>query len=429
MANQPPFSLAQTVFMLSLGSNYLFGKTADQPTLLKEIQAYLGTPGGSSGDFFEMLNGPNPSYQSLSAPDWKTVWGPAVYQAKDNPGATNTMFVAYSATEKCYVVAIAGTNPLGDSALFFEDLDVSPANMVAWPPTISGGTLTWTPSPNPPSSTPAIAAGTAGGLSALFGLAALGINPVNNVVTANPVTVQGYLQSVASSGATLVFTGHSLGGALSPTMALMLYPTPATVGGWGAVRILATAGPTPGTAGMAGLFSANYAPVAIPAYDLYNNGAFQSFTFWNQNYSNKYDVVPRAWDQLYGLVTQPARPLIDFWPSFFADNAALAPVAVPPDPAPGPTAFNMVANMQTRAGYQGQTTQYYAPAVPHNPFTGIFGTWSTGDAYPKSWKPTPPPKQVLLFDPDLVHWILDAHLDQYPYAFLGQTAPKFPAHK
>jgi hypothetical protein len=425
MVNQPSFSLAQTVFMLSLGSNYLFGKVADQPTLLKELQAYLGTPGGSSGDFFEMLNGPNPNYQSLSAADWKTVWGPAVYKAKDNPGATNAMFVAYSATQNCYVVAVAGTNPLGDSALLFQDLDVQPADMVAWPPKIANGTVSWTPCPSPASSVAAIDKGTSLGLDALFALQGPGLNPETAKVTQN-MTLQGYLQSVASSSATLIFTGHSLGGALAPTLALMLYPTPAT-SGWSAVRILATAGPTPGTQGVANLFAVSYAPAAIPAYTLYNQ-AFATFSFWNQNYSNVFDVVPRAWDKLAGLVTKPPRPDADFWPSFFARGAEL-------EPKLGKKVFDMVADMQTRSGYQQAitavppTTPFYAPAVPHNPFTGIFGTWSTGDDYPKSWTPTPPPKQVVFFTPDLVHWILDAHLDQYPYAFLGQTAPKFPAHQ
>jgi hypothetical protein len=352
------------------------------------------------------------------------VWGPAVYKAEENPGATNAMFVAYSASESCYVVAIAGTNPLGDSALLFEDLDVKPADMVAWPPTISNGTLRWTPSASPNASVAAIDKGTSLGLAALFALTGPGLDPTTSKVTQN-VTLQSYLQSVTSSSSTLIFTGHSLGGALAPTLALMLYPTPAT-SGWSAVRILATAGPTPGTRGVADLFAANYAAVAIAAYTLHNQ-AFASFTFWNQNYCNVFDVVPRAWDKLAGLVIRPPRPDADFWPSFFARGGELQPEL-------GQKVFNMVGDMQNRSGYrQGinaapPATPFYAPAMRHNPFTGIFGTWSTGDDYPKNWTATLPPKQVFLM-PDLAHWILDAHLDQYPHAFLGQTAPKFPAHQ
>lgn len=451
MTNYPPFSLPQTAFMLSLGSNYLFDKTADDTTLLKDIQAYLGTPQGGSSFFFNILNTPSPNYQCLAfggtatAGDWKTVWGPAVFRAPYNPGATNAVYVAYSANQNVYVVAIAGTNPTGDSALLFQDLDVNPAHMVAWPPQIvksetAPWTLKWTdsPNPNPPTSVAAIDLGTSQGLTALFNLPGDGASSSTSQLLP-------YLQSVANSNATLIFTGHSLGGALSPMFGLLCYPNGASGSGWGNIYLLPTAGPTPGTAAVAALFKTNYPPVAVSytPYKPTSGGAFAVFNYWNNNYSNQWDVVPRAWDNLTlgtadapvanALVTQPALPKLEHWPSFFAASTPLEEITL------GPSVYGMVSDMQTRAGYVAlkNETPYYAPAVPHNTFTGQWGSWSwaTNDPYPATWVPSDPvpPFKVLLFlkgltpPGGLIPWILNAHLDQYPYAFLGATAPKVPS--
>ncbi|MEI9928175.1 MAG: hypothetical protein WDN44_11360 [Sphingomonas sp.] len=83
------------------------------------------------------------------------------------------------------------------------------------------------------------------------------------------VTLKAYLDSVADPAETLIFTGHSLGGALAPTLALLLYPAPpasptANVARWANIFILPTAGPTPGTQAIADLFAAAYPPTDAP---------------------------------------------------------------------------------------------------------------------------------------------------------------------
>lgn len=428
--NLPPFALPQSVFMISLASNVLFGQTLD---LQKKINDYLGVAGQAEGEFFQKMNTPNPLYQCLTppssndTPDWQTAWGPAVFRAKFNPGATNAIFVAYSAGLMTYVVAIAGTNPLGANALLFQDLDVLPKNMKAWPPTQTSDTppqLSWTSAPNPASTQPALAEGTSEGLERLFELEA-----VSSTSPKTPVTLQAFLKGVEDPEATLIFTGHSLGGALSPMLALLLYPQPSVKPSpWQNVYILPTAGPTPGNQGLADIFKQAYPPQPISVYTPGGKiGGFAQFTFWNKNYANVHDVVPRAWNELSGLVTQPARPLLEWWPSFFAGGARLAPVSrIVHVEALGPYAAGLVDKMTTRAGYSGGETPYYVPAVQQVTFTGQWGKWNKHAGYPWSWDPKTPPEKLWTML-GLGSYILNAHLSQYPFAFLGASTPA-PAH-
>ncbi|MEI9928176.1 MAG: hypothetical protein WDN44_11365 [Sphingomonas sp.] len=61
------------------------------------------------------------------------------------------------------------------------------------------------------------------------------------------------------------------------------------------------------------------------------------------------------------------------WTSFFAGGAVLEPLL-------GVSVHAMIDDMQTRSGYvaggsQLSYTPFYAPALPHAPFTGTWGTW------------------------------------------------------
>lgn len=412
-----PFSLAQTVYMLSLGANFLFEKTGDREILRKKIRAYLGAPGEASGPFFETLNQPSASYQCLArAPgvtgpaDWQTAWGPQVFKHLTDIGAANTVFVAFSRALKTYVVAIAGTNPSGCSAIEREDLHVDHSKMRAWPPEEVDGKLKWSLRPDPKPEKAAVSQGTSDGLSDLYELEATSLHS-----PAKPESLKAFLSAVASKDATLVFTGHSLGGALSPTLALLLCPKP-EASGWGEVHVLATAGPTPGNAGLGTLFRAAFPPKPIPDYPPPAHDGAARFTKWNVNYADIFDVVPRAWDKLDGLVTKPEDETGP-WPSFFAGGATLGPLFAASTVAP------ILNRIMAKAGYgSGKATPYYEPPLEREEFSGVWGHWLKGKSYPPVWKELTPPIRINAA-PDLSKWILNAHLPQYSYAFLGTHAP------
>ena len=106
-----------------------------------------------------------------------------------------------------------------------------------------------------------------------------------------------FLTKAANGSSTLIFAGHSLGGALSPTLALFLYPQPQE-SGWKQVLVLPTAGASPGNEPFAKLFAAAYPPVA--------SGVSAPYGTWNTNYANAADAVPHAWNLLDEvIISQP----------------------------------------------------------------------------------------------------------------------------
>lgn len=214
------------------------------------------------------------------------------------------------------------------------------------------------------------------------------------------------------------------------------------------VFVLATAGPTPGTQGFANLFftpaaapvigaldpiltvypplpppaaTGSYAPVAT---DAPQSAATWQFSYWNVIYANTYDVVPRAWNALANLVQQPNSTSGGNCPSFFGGGLTLSPVKFPLDlVAPGPDAYTLVTDVMGTSGYVGDSTNYYVPCLLHVPFNGVFGDWTSSGTYPPApWTPAVPTGPVSSLG-DLKSVILNAHLGQYPSAFLGYPCP------
>ncbi|MBE4949035.1 lipase family protein [Chryseobacterium culicis] len=222
---------------------------------------------------------------------WELVWGPALIEEKDKKGiptgvADNALYVVKSEsvafpggpTLPTYVVAIAATNP---SSLYdWETEDFSVAEVVNW--------TTYNPSNFAPSAynntDPYISKGTATGVSILLEL----ISP-NNAASPN-TTLQQFLAALhPEPGTAIIFCGHSLAGALSPTLALYLKENK-DLNAFGVTLVYPTAGPTPGEAKFADLFNSKFPP--LPPGWQQQTGTYQS---WNTMHWNDLDVVPHAW--------------------------------------------------------------------------------------------------------------------------------------
>jgi hypothetical protein len=193
---------------------------------------------------------------------WQVVWGPAVYELPTSDRPDNVMFVARNGGVPGLprlVVSIAGTNPYSFLDWIVEDFLVS--TQVPWP------------SGQPFALGRRIALGTFIGLSVLQTLKPGAAQPGAGA------TVRDFLAAQVAGGPTAVnLGGHSLGGALSPTLALWLHDTqrdwdPA---GHASLSVLPSAGPTAGNQEFAAYSDAKIGPLVTRLH-------------------NPLDVVPHAW--------------------------------------------------------------------------------------------------------------------------------------
>ncbi|PVM90902.1 lipase family protein [Caulobacter endophyticus] len=210
--------------------------------------------------------------------DWSIAWGPV---ASSHEGADPTalyyadnMLYAASASVNgapCLVVAMAGTNE--DDAYDWLAEDFSIVRQIDWP--YGNGGFDG-------AATPKISHATATGVADLLAMKdpkAGGIQAfVGDWTKANP-------------GGTVIFTGHSLGGALSPSLAMA---TVSQNGGPFADTTLLTlpsAGPTPGNPDFAALYT-HFFPTPAPGSA--NAGPVP----FNTDLVNVHDVVPTAWNDV-----------------------------------------------------------------------------------------------------------------------------------
>lgn len=223
--------------------------------------------------------------------DWDLVWGPALIEETDEKGkptgvADNALYVAQcntvafpgGPTLPTYVVAIAATNP---SSLYdWETEDFSVSEVVNW---ATYDPANFTPSPYN-GTDPYISKGTATGIGILLGL----ISP-NHAASPN-TTLQQFLTDLNPDPSTaIIFCGHSLAGALSPTLALYLKENK-DLDAFGVTLVYPTAGPTPGETAFANLFNNAFPP--LPSGWKAQTGDYQN---WNTMHWNDLDVVPHAW--------------------------------------------------------------------------------------------------------------------------------------
>lgn len=266
------WDIHQQTFALSLASNALQDRKAPLASLQAAIEQLV------------------PSYIQKGADQglkgWDVVWGPTVWKhpmpPKKDPitGPDNTWYIANNPTSvfpdgtfNTYVVAIAGTastygwwdedfrvNYVVDFLEFAKNI-ASPPKPAARP--INDAKNTY------------VALGTAGGVFALLSTKA----PTS---AKNPgKTVVDFLSSIPPQSR-VIFTGHSLGGALSPTLALILQVSK----GLQNVYTYPTAGPTPGNGNFVKLFTSKNPSQSTGPH---------IWQAWNGNLYNKLDVVPQAW--------------------------------------------------------------------------------------------------------------------------------------
>lgn len=208
--------------------------------------------------------------------DWEIVWGPAMFRFPATTYDDNMMFVVRHLHQKgTYAIVVRGTNPTSLSNWLLEDFAVE--RLVPWRygkphPQLDAG----------------ISLGTAIGLTALQNMRATASVPGSGLDLVEFLI--GELLKNRSNHINLYITGHSLGGTLTPAMAMWLHDIRKPIHGEGSwdeddrVRIHAypVAGLTPGNAGFAKYFDKHFAPSATNCCE----------RIWNY-----LDVAPHCWDE------------------------------------------------------------------------------------------------------------------------------------
>lgn len=240
--------------------------------------SYLGEQLKGSDDEVERQLAPCLTSELAKQPltqGWTLAWGPAVYKFAVGKLDDNMMYVVRSKADPAHLaIATRGTNAKSILDWLVEDFDVD--DQLAW-------------EYGRPASGAKIAKGTSEGLHILQTMTAEG-GPVPDQ------TLGDFLAGEAKTHPTLQIdvTGHSLGGALAPTLALWLADTQATWAPAGGARIAVypLAGPTPGNAAFASYYASS--PVGAGT----------------DRMQNPYDVVPLAWNvETLGTMADLYEPL------------------------------------------------------------------------------------------------------------------------
>ncbi|WP_052596937.1 hypothetical protein [Aureispira sp. CCB-QB1] len=254
----PTYSREQQIYSLSFSTNSAFGLSWPQSDCKSGMAAMQSYVTKVSKDVLAQT--------TTLIGTWNSVWGPVVYAqnpTSNSVHADNTMGAYYNPSEQLLVISIAGTNSISTYGWLVQDFSVN--SLVEWE-SITGVSYSGH-----------IAKGTSIGLQILLSMK----DDTGNTLLES---LRSYIVSnTIPTGIEIAVTGHSLGGALAPTLALYLSDKKAT---WdpsnkAQLSTYPTAGPTPGDKDFATYYQKQIKANKIAYHSKYNT----------------IDVVPHAWQR------------------------------------------------------------------------------------------------------------------------------------